>query len=115
MDHDVDFMECDGNHLGLWPDKFNAQNYYKCEIDPRNQISENCLQDYLNLEKLNMATTWKTTVTPPPPLEMKIDGGPTSKPCFLLTQMKCSNGFKYSHKWRICIPDIVYGTILNLD
>jgi len=27
-----ELIECDGHHLGLWPDKTDPQRYYKCEV-----------------------------------------------------------------------------------
>ena len=35
-----ELIECDGHHLGLWPDKTDPQRYYKCEVSrPRGNTS----------------------------------------------------------------------------
>ncbi|KAK6627646.1 hypothetical protein RUM44_010125 [Polyplax serrata] len=95
-----ELLECNAANLGLWPDKTNSQRYYKCEIDPRSPALANCVKDYFKGRTENKANFLS-------------DQGlviPVVKPCFLLSLMKCANGFRYSHKSRICIPDVVFSS-----
>lgn len=95
-----ELIECDGAHLGLWPDRSDSQRYYKCEVDPRTPPNANCIKDFVQGKHID-----KSDMVPLEKIEV-----PGVKPCFLLSMMKCANGFKYYHKTRICVPDIVYGS-----
>lgn len=96
-----ELIQCDEAHLGLWPDKSDSQRYYKCEVDPRTPATASCFKDFFHgkhfSDKLDTIPLEKVEV-------------PGVKPCFLLSMMKCANGFKYQHKTRICVPDIVFAS-----
>lgn len=101
-----ELIQCDGDHLGLWPDRSDSQRYYKCEVDPRATSIEKCKHSVFgfvqgkHIDKSDMVPLEKIEV-------------PGVKACFLLSMMKCANGYKYYHKTRICVPDIVFGSQLK--
>lgn len=101
-----ELTECDEFHLGFWPDLSDDQTYYKCEIDQIAIATRDCIRDYFRL-KLE-----SETAVLPSAEKAEIPG---TKPCFSLSIMKCANGFKYSHKMKVCVPDIVYGSEFSLQ